>query len=132
MRIIFLLFIMFCSFDVFASTGFSFVDSISQFFGAIWNFLTISIPNFITNAFIYILKYLILAELSSMIFFTDVAYSVAVSFLQAVNLTDVLNVAFSSLDSDLAQTLIDIRFFDGAQLIIEAFVARYILNMMGW
>jgi hypothetical protein len=132
MRIIFLLFIMFCSFDVFASTGFSFVDSISQFFGAIWNFFTISIPNFITNAFVYILKYIILAKINSIIFFTDVSYSIAVSFLQSVNLTDILNTAFASLDSDLVQTLIDIRFFDGAQLIIEAFVARYILNMMGW
>jgi hypothetical protein len=133
MRIILVLLFLFCSFDAFASTTpFTFIDSITEFFFAIWNFLTITLPAFVMNLFAYILKYILLSKLETLIFFTEFSYTIALSFLESVNLTEVLNTAFSSLDSDLAQTLIDIRFFDGAQLIIEAFVARYILNMMGW
>jgi hypothetical protein len=132
MKIFLILIIILFSFDVHASSAIPFVDSISNFFSSIWNFLVITLPNFIQNLFAYILKYIILSKISSLIFFTDIAYSVASTFLQNISLTDILNSTFSSLDSDLVQTLIDIRFFDSAQLIIEAFVARFILNMLGW
>lgn len=131
MRLFFILFIVFYSASSF-SAGFGFLDYASGFFNSIWLFFTVDVPNFILNIFLYILEYAILLKINSLIFFTEFAFSLSVSFLDSINLVDILNSSISQLDSDILQTLVDVRFFDGVQLIIEAFVARFILDMMGW
>lgn len=129
MRILFIVFILFFSSASFAG---GFTDSISSFFMSIWEYLTVDIPLFFQSLFVYILKYIVLAKIDSLIWFTEFAYSIAVSFIDNMNMTDVIQSSLGQLDSDIVQTLIDVRFFDCFQLIVEAFVARYILDFMKW
>jgi hypothetical protein len=129
MRILFIIFVL-----VFSSSSFAvgFTDSVGGFFEAIWQYLILDIPDFIKNFMVWCLEYILLAKITTMIFMSQIAYTVAISFIENLTLVDVIESSIGQLDSDIVQTLIDVRFFDCFTLIVEAFVARYVLDMMKW
>jgi hypothetical protein len=129
MRIIFIVFVLLFSSSSFAG---GFTDSISSFFMSIWEYLTLDIPVFIKTFLNWALQYILLAKLTSMLFMSQLAYTLASSFIENLSLVEVVQASIGSLDSDIVQTLIDVRFIDGFTLIMEAFVTRYILDMMKW
>jgi len=126
-----ILFTVFFSSSVFAA-DFDFIAIIGSIFESIWIFISVDIPNFFNRLLAYIIKYTVLLKFNTLIHTTEFAYSIATDILQTLNLTQIINASIGRLDSDLVQTLINIRFFDAAQLIIEACLTRFILNMMGW
>jgi len=117
--------------SVFAG-DFDFIASVGSIFESIWTFISVDIPHFFERLLAYIIKYVVLLKFNTLIHTTEFAYSIATEVLNTLNITQVINSSIGRLDSDIAQTLIDVRFFDGAQLIIEACLTRYILNMVGW
>lgn len=127
----FIIFTLFFSSSVFAA-DFDFIATIGSIFESIWVFISVDIPNFFQRLLAYIIKYTVLLKFNTLIHTTEFAYSIATDILQTLNLTQIINSSIGRLDSDLVQTLINIRFFDAAQLIIEALLTRFILNMMGW
>jgi len=129
MRILFIIFVLLFSSSSFAG---GFTDSVASFFGSMWEYLTIDIPLFLKNFLTWLLQYIILAKVTSMIFFSQFAYTIASTFIDNLSLVDVIQTSIGSLDSDIVQTLIDVRFFDAFTLIMEAFVTRYILDFMKW
>jgi hypothetical protein len=129
MKILFILFVLLFSASSFAG---GFTDSVSSFFMSIWEYFTVDIPLFLKTFLIWLLEYIILAKINSMIFFSQVAYSIASTFIDNLSLVSVIQSSIGQLDSDIVQTLIDVRFFDAFTLIMEAFVARYILDFMKW
>jgi hypothetical protein len=129
MKILFIFFALFFSSSSFAA---GFTDSVGLFFAEFWEYLTLDIPEFIKVFLTWCLEYILLAKITTMIFMTQIAYTVAVTFIDNLTLVDVIQSSIGKLDSDIIQTLIDVKFFDCFTLITEAFVARYILNMMKW
>jgi len=129
MRILFIIFVLLFSSSSFAG---GFTDSVASFFVSMWEYLTLDIPLFLKNFLTWLLQYIMLAKLTSMIFFSQLAYTVASTFIDNLSLVDVIQTSIGSLDSDIVQTLIDVRFFDAFTLIMEAFVTRYILDFMKW
>ncbi|WP_042149489.1 MULTISPECIES: hypothetical protein [unclassified Pseudoalteromonas] len=127
----FIIFTLFFSSSVFAA-DFDFIATIGSIFESIWIFISEDIPYFFERLLAYIIKYTVLLKFNTLIHTTEFAYSIATDILQTLNLTQIINSSIGRLDSDLVQTLINIRFFDAAQLIIEACLTRFILNMMGW
>ena len=129
MRILFFVFVMLFSTSAFAG---GFIDSVSSFFSSTWEYLTLDIPLFMKNFLTWLLQYIILAKVTSMIFFSQLAYTVASTFIDNLSLVTVIQSSIGQLDSDIVQTLVDVRFFDAFTLIMEAFVTRYILDFMKW
>jgi hypothetical protein len=129
MRILFIIFVL-----VFSSSSFAvgFTDSVGGFFNSIWDYLTLDIPAFIKTFLVWCLQYILLAKVTAMLFMSQIAYTVASTFIDNLTLVDVIQSSIGQLDSDIVQTLIDVRFFDAFTLIMEAFVARYVLDMMKW
>lgn len=116
---------------VFAA-DFEFISTIGSIFESIWVFISVDIPAFFGRVFAYIIKYVVLLKFTTLIHTTEFAYSIAIEVMQSLNITQLINSSIGRLDSDIVQTLIDIRFFDSAQLVIEALLTRFILDMMGW
>jgi hypothetical protein len=130
MRYFIVVFLMFPSFVM--AGDFAFIDVIGSIWESIWIFISVDIPAFIERVTAYIIKFIVLLKFNMLIHSTEFAYSIAVEVLESLNMTQIVNQSIGRLDSDIVQTLADIRFFDAVQLIIEAFVTRFILDMMGW
>jgi hypothetical protein len=134
-RLILLLAFLFISFDSFAtasqsSLSFSSVFSdIGSFFSGIWNFITVTVPSAIRDFFVYIGAWIVLMKfvlaIESMQFLNDVA----IQFLDLVELNTMINVAVQNLPNDVRSVLVDIGFFEGLTIVIEALMTRLVYKM---
>jgi len=114
------------------AADFALFTAIGEIMESIWVFFTVDIPHFINRLFVYLVKFFVFLKFNALIASTEFAYSVAKLMLEQLTLSDVINNSIGNLNSDIVQTLIDVNFFSGAQLIIEAFVTRYVLDILGW
>lgn len=127
MRILLVLIILFVSFPSFASTGLSgFFDEIFTFFNDIWLFFTETIPDLLTRFFVWITTYLLYLKFSLILGSLEFSHSVALSFLDLIDISSVINTAISALPPDLKQVAVDVRFFDSLTLLLEALITRFV------
>jgi hypothetical protein len=116
------------SFDTFASsTGMTgFFDSVVAFFSDILQFFTETIPNKINTFFVWLTSYLLYLKFYLMYSSLVFAHEVALSFMDMININEVVNTAIANLPPDLRQAAADMRFFDALSLLIEALITRLI------
>ncbi|WP_159821463.1 hypothetical protein [Colwellia sp. 20A7] len=124
---IFILLILLVSFPTFASTGISgfFNDSLT-FFQDIWFFITDTIPETINSFFVWLYTYVVYLYFKIHFESLSFAHSVALSFLDMIDLTSIVNNATSALSPDLKQVAVDVRFFDSLTLLVEALITRLV------
>ena len=134
-RLLFIVILLFLSFDVFAtsqtSLSFSgFFSDIGSFFTEIWSFLTVTVPTAIRDFFVYLGSWLVLIKfviaIESMQFLNDVA----IQFLDLIELNSMINAAVQNLPNDVRSVLVDVGFFEGLTIVIEALMTRLVYKMM--
>ncbi|MCJ8294288.1 MAG: hypothetical protein MJK15_07765 [Colwellia sp.] len=127
-RILFLLFMF--SFPSFAFAagegGMSFFSGVMDFFAGIWDFIWVTIPATVNQFFVWLFTYMLYLKFYFLKASLEFAHAVALGFLDMVNISAVVNSAIDSLPSDLKQVALDIRFFDGLTIIVEAAITRFV------
>jgi len=122
------------SFSVFASdTSISFsgfFEDVASFFNGIWFFLTVEIPTAITNFFVWLISWLIFLKYTMFLHAIEFASQIATSFLDLVELNSMINLAVADLPSDVRSVLVDVGFFEGLTILIEAVITRFVYNMI--
>lgn len=106
-----------------------FFETSLGYFDSFWNFIFYDTPSMITRFFAWLETYIIYLKIYTLVSSLQFAHQVALNFIEQMNITSVVNVATAALPNDVRQTLIDVRFFDGLSLIIEAFITRLIFSM---
>ena len=132
MRLLILLFCLFISFDSFADDSgmFGFFGSVEAFFTDIWFYITDVIPRKITEFIFWLKLYLAYSKFYMMLELLRFAHEVALSFIQQLNINEVINVAIDNLPQDLRKAAVDMRVFDALSLLIEALITRMVYTVV--
>jgi hypothetical protein len=128
-RFIFVLFVLLFSSSSFAGVGITdFFGEVSAFFESIWYFITTTIPSVINSFFVWVYSYALYLYFSFLFAGIEFSHSVALTFLDMININEVVNTAAGALPSDMKQAAIDMRFFDALTLIVEAAITRFVYS----
>lgn len=125
MRILLVVFLLIFPSVAFAS-GDGFFGGVFTFFEDFWYFITVSIPSAVDNFFVYLATYALYLKFYFIKESLEFSHSVAVGFLDMVNIRDVVHNATGALPADLKQVASDIGFFEALTLVVEAMITRFV------
>lgn len=105
-------------------------EAIGNFFTDIWNFLLADLPSFFNRAmqwfFLELSLFMINAEIESIKF----AWSIAKSVMEGFQISSKITAASSALPPDVQAAVVDMRLFDAVNIIIQAYISRYVLRFL--
>lgn len=134
----FFLFVGFVSADTLDSvndTGF--FSGVSDFYSSSLNFMASTsdfffnlLPDKTLSFFDWLVYYIQYAKLWVLKEGLEVSYKIALALISDLNLTNILNDYISLLPNDVRQALLNLRFFEAIQLLIEAAITRLVYSML--
>lgn len=89
------------------------------------------IYTFFTKFFAEAIKWFLLAKLQFMAFIIPFAWGIAKELLISLHFSELLALAWSSLDSRMLQFLTMLRFPEAVTLIFSAHTSKYVLKFIG-
>ena len=107
------------------------VTAIIDFLNAFFDFISNGLYDFCTKAFAEFIKWLLLAKLSFMLFAIPFAWDTAKQLMDSLNLSSILQSAWSALDSRLLNFAYMLRLPDALNLLFSAHVTKFVLRMLG-
>jgi hypothetical protein len=103
-----------------------FFSYVMEFFDNIKIFIFETIPNAMTNFFIWISSWYLKMKFMSIYYSLQFSHSVATTFMDMINITTFVNSAISALPQDMKQLAADVRFFDALTLVVEAWITKLV------
>ncbi|KTF16889.1 DUF2523 family protein [Pseudoalteromonas sp. H105] len=108
----------------------NFAQKVGDYFTDIWSFLDDDVPSFFERALAYIVEKWTLMRIAAELEAIKLAWSVAKTILENFQIASKVTSASNALPQDVKAALVDMRFFDGVNIIIQALVARYVLRFI--
>lgn len=105
------------------SNSLNFMSSVSDY---IFNL----IPEKTLSFFDWLVYYITYAKLWALKESLELSYKIALALFSDLNLTNILNDYISMLPNDVRQALLNLRFFEGVQLLIEASITRLVYSLL--
>ncbi|MDN3380980.1 MULTISPECIES: DUF2523 family protein [unclassified Pseudoalteromonas] len=105
-------------------------QAMGDFFTDVWTFLDEDLPNFFKRAVAYIIEKIMLMLITIQFESMKLAWSIAESILENFQIASKIASAASGLPQDIKAALVDLRFFDALNIIIQALVARYVMRFI--
>jgi len=106
------------------------MDQIVTFFNDFYQLFTVVIPSFISDAVIYMGKLVVYGLLQAKLAFLQLSFDIAGSILTDLNVNQVLQSAFDSLDSNAASIATYFMIPTVVQNIITAYATRFVVAML--
>ncbi|KZN58413.1 hypothetical protein N474_25525 [Pseudoalteromonas luteoviolacea CPMOR-2] len=119
------------SFSVLANsyTGFDgWLDMMSDFITDFWAFFDTDIPEFIIRFYAWLIEWVVLASLKLELEMIKFSWLVAKQILENFNVTSQVSSALSALPADVRAAVADMRALDAFNIIINAYVTRYVMR----
>ncbi len=110
---------------------FEFFDQVILFFDQISEFITSGIYDFFTEVFAELVIYLTISAIKFKIFMITFAWNSATQIIISLDLSSHIQSAFSSLDSQLLSFISFLRIPEAINIVMSAYVTRYIMSMIG-
>lgn len=104
----------------------SFGDYVTDF----WSFFDDDVPSFFQRATSYVLEKLILMKINFELGSMKLAWTVAKSVMENFQVASKVASAANALPQDVKAALVDMRLFDGVNVIVQAYIARYVLRFL--
>lgn len=102
----------------------------SNFISDIWDFFDKDVPEFFQRALAYIIKQVVLFQINAQIEAIKLAWSVSKEILESFQIASKIASTANALPQDVKAALVDLRFFDALNIIVQAFIARYVLRFL--
>lgn len=109
-----------------------FIDWVKSIFNDIDTFFTVSLPALLTRFTAWGIEYYVVLKLKAMYSMTLFAYGVAQQISEDLHLSQYLSSAVSGLPSDLKYLLNSWGIFNAINFVINCFITRFVLNILGW
>ena len=134
MRILLCLLFMSISFSALAGDSnagfFGFFGAIEIFFYDVMEFITVVIPTKITEFIFWFKLYMAYLKFYFILEALRFSHELALTFVQQLNISEVINIAISNLPNDLQKAASDMRVFDALSLIVEALITRFVYSVV--
>lgn len=101
-----------------------------NFLSDFWDFFDNDVPNFFQRAVSYITEKIILFKINAQIEAMKLAWSISKNILESFQVGSKIASAATALPRDVQAAIVDMRLFDGLNVIIQAFVARYVMRFL--
>ena len=101
-----------------------------NFIDDFWSFFDEDVPNFLERSLAYILEKIVLFKITAQIEAMKLAWSVAKTVLESFEIGSKIAAAATALPRDVQAAIVDMRLFDGLNIIIQAFIARYVMRFI--
>ena len=99
-----------------------------NFISDFWDFFDNDVPNFFERALAYIIEKIVLFKINAQIESMKLAWSIAKNIIESFQVGSKIASAASGLPQDVKAALVDLRLFDGLNIIVQAFIARYVMR----
>ncbi|ALQ10374.1 DUF2523 domain-containing protein [Pseudoalteromonas sp. SCSIO 43210] len=106
------------------------VTSAGNFMSDFWDFFDNDVPNFFKRALAYIIEKVVLFKITAQIEAMKLAWSISKSVIESFQVGSKIASAASGLPQDVKAALVDLRLFDGLNIIVQAFIARYVMRFL--
>lgn len=116
----------------FFNTVVEFFNDIIEFIKFIVEFMTNGIYEFFYDAAKELTAYFVIGYFEFKIWAMQFSWDVAKTIMQNLRIGDQINNALSGLDSTVISYLNFFRVFEGLNLIIQAYITRFTMYVMGW
>ena len=104
----------------------SFGDYITDF----WDFFDNDVPSFFDRALAFIVEKVTLIRITMEIQTMKLAWTTAKAIMENFQIASKLASAISVLPQDVKGALVDLRILDGVNIVLQAYVARYVLRFL--
>lgn len=101
-----------------------------DFITDLWTFLESDIPSFIQRTYAYIIEKLTVIQIMLKIETLKLSWSIGGRILENYDIASKIASQADSLPQNVKAMLIDVRFFDGLNFILQAGVARFAMRFM--
>lgn len=108
-----------------------FLNLIVEFFNRLVDFFQTGIYDYTTEAYAQFVIWSTVSMIRFKIAMIGFAWDVAQQIIQQLSLSSYINQAFAQLDSVLFNFICFLRVPEFVNLVMSAFVTRYVLNFMG-
>lgn len=102
-----------------------------QFFNEILTFIGSGIYDFVTEAFAWIIIKVMIFKIESQLFLMVYAWDVAKEILIQLNISQEIKSALSALPTQTVEHLNFFNIINGINLIINAFMTRFVMRFIG-
>jgi hypothetical protein len=109
----------------------SFIDWVKDLIQYIYD-LFLSLPQFVEDAFAYLIEWAILVKVVLMLHSIEFAHSVASGLIANIGLDTTIRNLAGALSPELSGAFGAIGIFKAINIVCEAVVTRFVLNTMGW
>ncbi len=125
--------------DAFFTSVNAFIASVNQFFTKVIDFFNQSLDfiytgiyDFLTEWTAYFIIKATIASIDFKLFMIRFAWDTAKQILQQLNISNAINNAFSSLDSNVVMVLSFLHVPETINLILMALVTKFVLRFLGF
>jgi hypothetical protein len=109
----------------------SIFNLINDFFFQIYDFLSVGLYDFFAKVFAEFIIYSTIVFIKSKIFMLEFSYSVAQEIISSLNISSFLKNSFSSLNSKLLSFLNFFKIIESINIVISAYVTKFVLKFIG-
>ena len=131
MRLFVLITLLIVTRSAFAAEDVSFFESIGSNIQSVTDFFVTDIPDFFASLYASFIQYATYARIKMTIWSVQFSYQIAQSLIQELSVTQYLDSALASIPSNIGYYLNILGIPDCIQLIIEAWVTRFVISFRG-
>ena len=131
-KLIFVLFVFvpfFAFAETYSDTG-GFFQMIGDFFNNIWDFFLVDIPELIKRALAYFIVWYSKAKIYALYELMKFSWDVAEIIIEDLGIMSQIAAQMSLLPPDVRQAFVDMRLFDGINLLLNAYMTKFVMNFL--
>jgi hypothetical protein len=103
---------------------------VADSFGEMWAFLFDDVPSLLQRATAWFVVWSVKAKIFLQLEFMKYSWGIAKIIIQDLNIMSQITSQISILPQDVRQALIDMRLFDGINLLFQAFMTRFVMRFL--
>jgi hypothetical protein len=101
---------------------------VADSFSSLWTFFFEDIPSVITDLFKFLMEIALEVKLFIAYHFMQAAWLIAKDMIDSLQIMSTIAANVHLLPQDVRQALVDMRLFEGFNLIVQAYVTRFVMN----
>jgi hypothetical protein len=101
---------------------------VADSFGELWTFFFDDVPSLFQRFFTFVYEYAFKLKLYITELTLKASWAIAKQIIESFQIMSLITANITALSPDLRQVLIDMRLFDGINLLIQAQVTRFVLR----
>jgi len=102
---------------------------IADSFSAFWSFLYEDTPDFFQRIFNYVYEYVVSIKIYFIKMAVIASWKIGKEMIESFQIMSLITSNISALSPDVRQAFVDMRLFDGINLLIQAHVTKFILRL---